>query len=265
MSLPIATVDRWESATGGLLVEGYGMTESSPISIGNPMGPTRRPGTVGVPFPSTEIRVVDPDEPEVDRPAGEAGELLVRGPQVFQGYWRRPSETAETLLPGGWLRTGDIVHVSDDGFVTIVDRVKELIITGGFNVSPSEVEAALLAHPDVRGAAVVGLPRASGGEAVAAGVELREGAVFDESALRDFCRTSLTPYKVPRRVEPFDELPRSLIGKVLRRAGARRAARTRLTPTSSPPSRSETCGGELVRCLVRRSCAGRRQWRTRRR
>ncbi len=265
MSLPIATVDRWESATGGLLVEGYGMTESSPISIGNPMGPTRRPGTVGVPFPSTEIRVVDPDEPEVDRPAGEAGELLVRGPQVFQGYWRRPSETAETLLPGGWLRTGDIVHVSDDGFVTIVDRVKELIITGGFNVSPSEVEAALLAHPDVRGAAVVGLPRASGGEAVAAGVELREGAVFDESALRDFCRTSLTPYKVPRRIEPFDELPRSLIGKVLRRAGARRAARTRLTPTSSPPSRSETCGGELVRCLVRRSCAGRRQWRTRRR
>ncbi|MFB9311237.1 long-chain acyl-CoA synthetase [Agromyces hippuratus] len=218
MSLPIATVDRWESATGGLLVEGYGMTESSPISVGNPMGPTRRPGTVGVPFPSTEIRVVDPDEPDADRPAGEAGELLVRGPQVFQGYWRRPTETAETLLPGGWLRTGDIVHVSDDGFVTIVDRVKELIITGGFNVSPSEVEAALLAHPDVRGAAVVGLPRASGGEAVAAGVELREGAVFDEAALRDFCRTSLTPYKVPRRIELFDELPRSLIGKVLRRA-----------------------------------------------
>lgn len=218
MSLPIATVDRWESATGGLLVEGYGMTESSPISLGNPMGPTRRPGTVGVPFPSTEIRVVDPDDPDTDRPAGEAGELLVRGPQVFQGYWRRPTETAETLLPGGWLRTGDIVHVSDDGFVTIVDRVKELIITGGFNVSPSEVEAALLAHPDVRGAAVVGLPRTSGGEAVAAGVELREGAVFDETALRDFCRSSLTPYKVPRRIELFYELPRSLIGKVLRRA-----------------------------------------------
>ncbi|MFF2370740.1 long-chain-fatty-acid--CoA ligase [Agromyces sp. NPDC058110] len=217
MSLPIATVDRWESATGGLLVEGYGMTESSPITLGNPMGPTRRPGTVGVPFPSTEIRVVDPDDPEVDRPAGETGELLVRGPQVFQGYWRRPAETAETLLPGGWLRTGDIVHVSDDGFVTIVDRRKELIITGGFNVSPSEVEAALLAHPDVRGAAVVGLPRPDGGETVAAGVELREGAVFDETALRDFCRTHLTPYKVPRRVDEFDELPRSLIGKVLRR------------------------------------------------
>jgi len=217
MSLPIATVDRWESATGGLLVEGYGMTESSPISIGNPMGPTRRPGTVGVPFPSTEIRVVDPADPASDRPAGEPGELLVRGPQVFQGYWRRPAETAETLLPGGWLRTGDIVHVSDEGFVTIVDRVKELIITGGFNVSPSEVESALLAHPDVRGAAVVGLPRPDGGESVAAGVELREGAVFEASALREFCRTSLTPYKVPKHIDVFDELPRSLIGKVLRR------------------------------------------------
>jgi long-chain acyl-CoA synthetase len=217
MSLPIATVDRWETTTGGLLVEGYGMTESSPVALGNPIGPTRRPGTVGVPFPSTGIRVVDPADAEQDRPEGEEGELLLRGPQVFQGYWRRPSETADTLLPGGWLRTGDIVRVSDDGFVTIVDRVKELIITGGFNVSPSEVEGVLLAHPDVRGAAVVGLPRSSGGEDVAAAVELREGAAFDATALRDFCRESLTPYKVPKHVVEVDELPRSLIGKVLRR------------------------------------------------
>ncbi len=217
MALPPATVDRWETVTGGLLVEGYGMTESSPVAIGNPMGPTRRPGTVGVPFPSTEIRVVDPEHPDEDRPAGEEGELLVRGPQVFDGYWRRPAETAETLLPGGWLRTGDIVRVTDDGFVMIVDRVKELIITGGFNVSPSEVEGVLLGHPDVRGAAVVGLPRVAGGEEVAAAVELREGAVFDAGAMRDFCRESLTPYKVPRRIVEVDELPRSLIGKVLRR------------------------------------------------
>ncbi|WP_308798183.1 long-chain-fatty-acid--CoA ligase [Agromyces silvae] len=217
MSLPPQTVDRWETVTGGLLVEGYGMTESSPVALGNPMGPTRRPGTVGVPFPSTEIRVVDPERPDVDRAAGEEGELLLRGPQVFEGYWRRPAETAETLSPDGWLRTGDIVRVSDDGFVTIVDRVKELIITGGFNVSPSEVEGVLLRHPDVRGAAVVGLPRASGGEEVAAAVELREGAVFDDGALREFCRASLTPYKVPRRIVEVDELPRSLIGKVQRR------------------------------------------------
>lgn len=217
MSLPVATVQRWEEATGGLLVEGYGMTESSPVALGNPIGRSRRPGTVGVPFPSTEIRVVDPEDTDVDRPVGERGELLIRGPQVFQGYWRRPSDTADALLADGWLRTGDIAEVSADGFVTIVDRLKELIITGGFNVSPSEVEDALMAHPDVLGAAVVGLPRASGGEEVAAAVVLREGTVLDEDALRDFCRTRLTPYKVPRRIRIVDDLPRSLIGKVLRR------------------------------------------------
>ncbi|WP_426188170.1 long-chain-fatty-acid--CoA ligase [Microbacterium sp. TWP3-1-2b2] len=217
MSLPVTTVQRWEEATGGLLVEGYGMTETSPVALGNPMGRTRRPGTVGVPFPSTEIRVVDPEDPSVDMPAGERGELLVRGPQVFQGYWGRPGDTADALLSGGWLRTGDIAEVSADGFVTIVDRLKELIITGGFNVSPSEVEDALEAHPDVDAAAVVGLPRSSGGEEVAAAIVLREGAALNADALRDFCRTRLTPYKVPRRVVVVDELPRSLIGKVLRR------------------------------------------------
>lgn len=217
MSLPVPTVTRWEEKTGGLLVEGYGMTESSPVALGNPIGPTRRPGTVGVPFPSTEIRVVDPGDPTVDRAIGEAGELLIRGPQVFQGYWGRPDETAATLLPGGWLRTGDIVTVSEDGFVTIVDRVKELIITGGFNVSPTEVEQALTTHPDIEAAAVVGVPRESGGEQVVAVVVVRDGAVFDEGALRDYARGYLTAYKVPRRIVQKDELPRSLIGKVLRK------------------------------------------------
>ncbi|MFJ2553867.1 long-chain-fatty-acid--CoA ligase [Microbacterium sp. NPDC087591] len=217
MSLPVATVQRWEEATGGLLVEGYGMTESSPVALGNPIGRTRRPGTVGVPFPSTEIRVVDPDDTDIDLPTGERGELLIRGPQVFQGYWGRRGETADVLLADGWLRTGDIAEVSEDGFVTIVDRLKELIITGGFNVSPSEVEDALEAHPDVVAAAVVGLPRSSGGEEVAAAVVLRDGAELDVSALRDFCRTRLTPYKVPKRIVAVDDLPRSLIGKVLRR------------------------------------------------
>lgn len=218
MSLPVATVERWEETTGGLLVEGYGMTESSPVALGNPIGPTRRPGTVGVPFPSTEIRVVDPDDPNVDVALGDPGELLLRGPQVFQGYWGRPIETAEALLPGGWRRTGDIAEVSEDGFVTIVDRLKELIITGGFNVSPSEVEDTLFAHPDVNAAAVVGLPRPDGGEEVVAAVVLRDGAELDPGALRDFCRARLTPYKVPRRFVQVDELPRSLIGKVLRRS-----------------------------------------------
>ncbi len=217
MALPASTVQRWEAATGGILVEGYGMTESSPISLGNPMGPRRRVGTVGVPFPSTEIRVVDPDDPTADRPLGEPGELLVRGPQVFQGYWNQPDETARTLLEGGWLRTGDIVTADADGFITVVDRLKELIISGGFNISPSEVEQALMLHPDVVDAAVVGLPRASGGEQVAAAVALRDGAVFDDEGIREWTRGHLTGYKVPRTIVEFDELPRSLVGKVPRR------------------------------------------------
>jgi long-chain acyl-CoA synthetase len=217
MNLPVATVERWEEATGGLLVEGYGMTETSPIAAGNPIGPTRRPGTVGVPFPSTDMRVVDPDDTSIDRGSDEEGELLIRGPQVFSGYWKRPDETAATLLADGWLRTGDIVRVSADGFITIVDRIKELIITGGFNVAPSEVEEVLLAHPDIADAAVVGLPSAAGGENVTAAVVLRPGAAFDGEALRDYCRSHLSAYKVPRRVLLMDDLPRSLIGKVLRR------------------------------------------------
>jgi long-chain acyl-CoA synthetase len=217
MSLPVRIVELWEAATGGLLVEGYGMTESSPVAIGNPIGPSRRPGTIGVPFPSTEIRVVDPESPEVDRGFDEEGELLLRGPQVFQGYWNRAAETAATLLPGGWLRTGDIVRVGPDGFVTVVDRIKELIITGGFNVAPTEVEEVLRAHPSVADVAVVGMPAAGGGEDVTAAIVLAPDAALDPAALRAFAKTSLAAYKVPRRFEIVDELPRSLIGKVLRR------------------------------------------------
>ena len=217
MNLPVDTVTRWEKTTGGLLVEGYGMTETSPVALGNPIGPSRRPGTVGVPFPSTEIRVVDPDDPTVDRGVGDAGELLIRGPQVFTGYWNRPTDTAETLLAGGWLRTGDIVTVSADGFVTIVDRIKELIITGGFNVAPSEVEAVLLAHPAIADAAVVGLPSPSGGEDVTAVVVLATGAAIDPVEVREWAKARLAAYKVPRRIEVVEELPRNIVGKVLRR------------------------------------------------
>ncbi|MDJ0377338.1 long-chain-fatty-acid--CoA ligase [Cryobacterium sp. PH31-L1] len=217
MNLPVSIVERWEKATGGLLVEGYGMTEASPIVAGNPIGPSRRPGTVGVPFPSTDIRVVDPDDPTVERGFEEEGELLVHGPQVFSGYWDRPTESAQALLPGGWLRTGDIVRVSADGFITVVDRMKELIITGGFNVSPSEVEEALLSHPDINDAAVVGLPSANGGEDVVAVVVLTPGTELDVAAVREYCRTRLSAYKVPRRIVEVDDLPRSLLGKVLRR------------------------------------------------
>ncbi|SCF27784.1 long-chain acyl-CoA synthetase [Micromonospora purpureochromogenes] len=217
MALPPSTVQLWESVTGGLLVEGYGMTETSPVALGNPVSPARRPGTVGVPFPSTEVRIVDPEDPSVDRGPGEAGELLIRGPQVFSGYWNRPEETAVVLLPGGWLRTGDVVVMDPAGFVTVVDRIKELIITGGFNVYPSEVEDALRRVPGVADAAAVGLPGEHGGEEVVAAVVLNEDCTADPESLRTSCRQHLTAYKVPRRVVVVEELPRSQIGKVLRR------------------------------------------------
>ncbi|GGI09433.1 long-chain-fatty-acid--CoA ligase [Egicoccus halophilus] len=216
MSLPPAIVERWEAVTGGLLVEGYGMTETSPIALGNPMSSARRPGTVGVPFPSTEIRVVDPEDPDTDRPVGEAGELLIRGPQVFAGYWNRPQETARALHAGGWVRTGDVVVQDADGFVTVVDRIKELIITGGFNVYPSEVESVLRLAPEVDDAAVVGVPGAGGGEEVVAAVVWR-GEPGEPERLRAHCREHLAGYKVPRRVVAIDALPRTQIGKVLRR------------------------------------------------
>ncbi|MDR1790792.1 MAG: AMP-binding protein [Propionibacteriaceae bacterium] len=217
MNLPDSTVELWESMSGGLLVEGYGMTEASPICTGNPFYSTRRTGTIGIPFPSTLMKVVDPDNPTQEVKQGERGELLVKGPQIFQGYWNNPAETERTLLPGGWLRTGDLVEEDADGFVTLVDRVKELIITGGFNVSPSEVEGVLRSHPDIVDAAVVGLPLESGGEKVTAAVVLRDGATLDEAALRAFCRERLAGYKVPRQIVALPEFPKSMLGKVLRK------------------------------------------------
>lgn len=217
MNLPESVVELWESMSGGLLVEGYGMTESSPVALGNPFHPKRRTGTIGVPFPSTLMKVVDQNDPTVEVVQGEPGELLLKGPQVFQAYWNNPEETAKTLLPDGWLRTGDIVTVDEDGFTTIVDRVKELIITGGFNVSPSEVEAALRLHPSITDAAVFGKPLERGGEMVVAAVELAEGATLDEEGLRAHCRELLTAYKVPRRIVQIEDTPRSMLGKILRK------------------------------------------------
>jgi len=222
MPLSAAVVEPWEAATGGYLVEGYGLSETSPVLMANPVAPTRRAGTVGLPLPNTEVRVVDPENPTVDRATGESGELIVRGPQVFSGYWRKPDETAAVFVEstdGGahWFRTGDIVSIDADGFVSIVDRIKELIITGGFNVAPSEVEECLRSFTGIADAAVVGLPDGHSGEAVVAAVVLEPGATLDAEAARAFVREQLTPYKVPKRLVVVDALPKSLIGKVLRR------------------------------------------------
>jgi long-chain acyl-CoA synthetase len=216
MPLSAEVVEPWEAESGGWLVEGYGLSECSPVLMANPVGPTRRAGTVGLPLSSTEVRVVDPENPTVDVPAGESGELIVRGPQVFSGYYRKPQESSEVFVDGDWFRTGDIVTIDPDGFVRVVDRIKELIITGGFNVSPSEVEEVLVRFDGVTEAAVVGLP-SPGGEQVAAAIVVQPGASVDVQALRTFARSHLTPYKVPRRIVVVDELPKSLIGKTLRR------------------------------------------------
>ncbi len=215
MALPPTVVELWESATGGLLVEGYGMTESSPISVGNPVSLARRPGSIGIPYPSTRVRVVDPANPYLEVEPGTAGELLVQGPQVFVGYWHRPEETAATLLPEGWLRTGDIVIQDHDGFLQIVDRIKELILVGGFNVYPSEVEQAMLGLPGVAEVAVTALPEGDH-EIVGAAVVASAAAALDPQSLREQCRSVLAAYKVPRRIVIVDQLPRSIVGKVLR-------------------------------------------------
>jgi len=216
MALPHELVVPFEAATHGYLVEGYGLSECSPVLMANPVADNRVPGTVGLPLPGTECRVVDPENPTEDVPAGSAGELVVRGPQVFSGYYGKPEET-EAVFVDGWYRTGDIVTIDDAGFVRIVDRIKELIITGGFNVAPTEVENALRQHPSVADAAVVGLPSEHSGEEVVAAIVVDPGADVDVEAIREYARSILTPYKVPRRVFIVEELPTSLIGKVLRR------------------------------------------------
>ncbi len=217
MPLPAELVERWEALTGGLLIEGYGMTETSPVCVGNPISAARRPGSIGVPYPSTRVRVTDPDAPGVDVEPGDPGELLVQGPQVFAGYWNRPAETAASLLPGGWIRTGDIVQQEADGFVRMIDRAKDLIITGGFNVYPGEVEEVLRRHADVADVAVVGLPAADGSETVVAAVVAVPGSAPDPESLRAHCREHLAGYKTPRAIHLVADLPRSVIGKALHR------------------------------------------------
>lgn len=215
MPLSAAVVEPWEERSGGWLIEGYGLSETSPVLMANPVSNHRRAGTVGLPLPSTQARAVDPDNPTEDVPRGQPGELLVRGPQVFSGYYRRPDETADVFV-GDWFRTGDIVTIAEDGFVAIVDRIKDIIITGGFNVSPSEVEDALRQFDGVDDVAVVGLSSASGEQVVAA-VVVEKGVELDQQALRDYARENLAAYKVPRRIVVVDSLPKSLIGKVIRR------------------------------------------------
>ena len=223
--LPLPVQERFEAASGGRVCEGYGLTEASPVTHANPVAGERRIGTIGLPVPSTEARIVDLETGTRVLPPGEAGELCIRGPQVMSGYLDRPDETAQ-MLRAGWLHTGDVATMDADGFFTIVDRVKDMIIVSGANVYPSEVEDVLHAHPDVAEAVVIGLPDARRGEVPKAFVVLRPGATATPADLLAHCAANLSHYKRPTEIEIRDELPKTMIGKVLRRALAAEAGDT---------------------------------------
>lgn len=208
---------RWEEATDSLLIEGYGMTEAAPVISGSPVSADRRPSTLGLPFPSVDVKIVDPENIENEVPEGEIGELLVRGPNVFVGYLNNPEETEQTLIDGEWLRTGDLVRM-DDGFLVMADRRKELIITSGFNIYPSQVEEAVRSMPGIHDVAVVGMPDGSRGEAVVAALVLEPGASIDLENVRKWTQDKLSHYSMPRSIAIMDELPRSQLGKVMRRS-----------------------------------------------
>ncbi|MGH2348485.1 MAG: long-chain-fatty-acid--CoA ligase [bacterium] len=216
MALPGEVQARFEALTGGRLVEGYGLTETSPVTHVNPIRGTRKLGSIGVPVPDTDARIVDPEHPERALGIDEVGELAVRGPQVMQGYWHHPAETAK-VLRDGWLLTGDLARMDADGFFYVVDRKKELIISGGLNIFPREVEEVLYAHPAVLEAAAIGIPDQYRGEAVKAFVVLKPGARATAEEIIEYCRTNLARFKVPQAVEFREQLPKSLIGKILRR------------------------------------------------
>ncbi|WP_126428023.1 long-chain-fatty-acid--CoA ligase [Brevibacillus marinus] len=213
--LPLEVQQRFEELTGGRLVEGYGLTESSPVTHSNPLWGHRVNGSIGLPWPDTDCRIVDPVTGE-ELPQGAVGELAVKGPQVMLGYWKRPEETA-AVLKDGWLLTGDMAYMDEKGYFYIVDRKKDMIIAGGFNIYPREVEKVLFEHPAVQEAAVVGVPDPYRGETVKAFVVVKAGQTVSEQELDAHCRKRLAAYKVPRIYEFRSELPKTMVGKVLRR------------------------------------------------
>jgi long-chain acyl-CoA synthetase len=215
MAVQAGVAERWHRLTGCVIAQGYGLTETSPLVSANPLDTKSFNGSVGLPFPSTEIAILDAADRHL--PTGETGEICVRGPQVMAGYWQRPDETATVFAADGWLRTGDIGRVDAEGYLFIEDRKKDVIIVSGFNVYPNEVENVVTSHPDVVEAAAIGVPSETSGEAVKIFVVRRNGTVTADELIA-YCRKSLTGYKTPDFVEFVEQLPKSNVGKVLRRA-----------------------------------------------
>lgn len=215
-ALPLEVQEKFEDITGGRLVEGYGLTEGSPVTHANLIWDKRKTGSIGLPWPDTEAKIMSLEDGTTLLP-GEIGELAIKGPQVMKGYWNQPQET-ELVFHDGWLLTGDLAYMDEEGFFYIVDRKKDMIIAGGFNIYPREVEEVLFEHPDVLEAAVVGIPDPYRGETVKAFVVYKEGKKASEEELDQFCRERLAAYKVPRQYEFRQELPKTMVGKVLRRS-----------------------------------------------
>lgn len=208
--------ERFEHLTKARIVEGYGLSEASPVTHANPIFGKRKIGNIGLPWPDTEARIVDIETGTRALPVGEIGELVIKGPQVMKGYWNKPEETAHTLR-GGWLHTGDIARMDEEGYFSIVDRIKDMVKTGGENVYPREVEEVLYMHPKVKEAVVVGLPQEFMGEIIKAYVVLKDGETATAEEIIDFCKKQLSKFKVPKELEFREQLPKTLVGKVLRR------------------------------------------------
>ena len=213
-ALKNTVAEQWEELTGKPLVEGYGLTETSPVATMNPIDGTGRRGTIGLPIPSTILRIVD-EEGNV-LPPDETGEIQIKGPQVMKGYFKRPEETAKALTEDGWLNTGDIAKMSADGYFQIVDRKKDMILVSGFNVYPNEIEDVLASHPKVMEVAAIGVPDDKSGEVVKVFIVKKDKSLKEKEVI-EFCRENLTGYKVPKQLAFMDELPKSPVGKILRR------------------------------------------------
>jgi len=215
--LPIEVIKEFEEKTGAIIVEGFGMTESTPVTHVNPFaGGKRKVGSIGIPISDTLCRIVDIDNGETDMPVGETGELLIKGPQVMKGYWGRPDATAETIT-GGWLHTGDIAKMDAEGYFYIVDRMKDMIISGGYNVYPRDIEEVFFEHPKVLEATAIGIPHPKRGEQVKVFVVLNEGETATQEELLEYCKGKLATYKLPTMIEFRDELPKTNVGKVLKK------------------------------------------------
>jgi long-chain acyl-CoA synthetase len=214
--LPVEVIREFEEMTGAIIVEGYGLTESSPVTHVNPFQGRRKVGSIGIPIPDTYCRLVDVEDDEKEVPIGERGELAIRGPQVMKGYRNMPEETALTLREG-WLFTGDIVTMDEEGYFYIVDRKKDMIISGGFNVYPRDIDEVFYEHPKVKEACAIGIPHPTRGEAIKCLVVLKEGETATAEEMIEFCKGKLATYKLPTEVEFRDELPKTNVGKILRK------------------------------------------------